>query len=81
MADEQRGKIHLLWSAAYLRCHQRRGVKCSGYNGYGELGDNTTTERLTPVDAFGLSSGVTIITAGWEHTCAVTSAESPVLGI
>lgn len=57
------------------------GVKCWGMNTNGMygvsglLGDGTTTAaRLTPVDVVGLTSGVTHITIGYLHTCAITSA-------
>ena len=44
-------------------------VKCWGSNAYGLLGDNTTTDRHTPVAVQGISNA-TAITAGDFHNCA-----------
>ena len=51
-------------------------VWCWGNNYYGSLGDNTTTNRLVPVQVLGLGgagflTGVSDISGGQTHTCAI----------
>lgn len=50
---------------------------CWGYNGSGQLGDGTTTNRTTPVavNTAGVLAGKTItaVTTGSNHTCAIAS--------
>ena len=49
------------------------GVKCWGQNAYGQLGDNSTTQRTAPVNVSGLANGVASISAGWSNNCAMMS--------
>ena len=47
-------------------------IKCWGYDGSGQLGDNgISIAQTSPVDVIGLSSGIFVVTAGGSHTCAL----------
>ncbi len=46
-------------------------MKCWGKNHRGQLGDNTTDNRTTPVDVIGVAADAVQVTGGWGHTCAL----------
>ena len=48
------------------------GLLCWGANYRGQVGDNGSTDRKTPTQVSGLTSGVVAVSAGCDHTCAVT---------
>jgi RHS repeat-associated protein len=47
-------------------------VKCWGINANGELGDNSTTQRLTPTGVAGITNAIAV-SAGYKHSCALLS--------
>jgi len=46
-------------------------VECWGANGLGELGDGSTRNRPTPRPVHGTSRRAVMVSAGFEHTCAL----------
>jgi alpha-tubulin suppressor-like RCC1 family protein len=48
-------------------------VMCWGNDGNGQLGDGTILESHVPVAVKGLGASASAITAGGDHTCAVTA--------
>lgn len=48
-------------------------LKCWGSGFYGALGNGGNTGSTVPVDVTGLGSNVARVTAGWDHTCALTT--------
>jgi len=50
------------------------GVKCWGWNNYGETGDQSgVTTTPTPIDVSGLPTNVVNVSVGGFHSCVVTS--------
>ncbi len=52
------------------------GVECWGNNANGRLGNGSTTSGSVPVPVFGLSSGVTAVSAGMVSACALLAGGS-----
>lgn len=50
------------------------GARCWGWNFYGEVGDNSNTDRTAPVSVSGLGSGVGMVSVGSISSCAMLEA-------
>ena len=64
-------------AGAYHTCAIVTGgsVRCWGWNGYGQLGDNSinATNSGSPATVANLPSGTTALASGGYHTCAIVS--------
>ena len=71
----RRGSDCRRWRVSHMRPH---GCRCGivlGQNDFGQLGDGTTTDHLTPVAVVGLASGIQAIAVGFSPVqLAITAA-------
>jgi alpha-tubulin suppressor-like RCC1 family protein len=65
--------ITLLALGGYHSCVMRSGggLKCWGWNAFGQLGDSTPTDRAAPVDVRWLAGRPVSVAAGYDFTCAL----------
>ena len=52
------------------------GAQCWGANGDGQVGDGASGNQYTPDDVYGLTSGVSQISVGGDHTCALLTGHT-----
>ena len=70
------GVIEIQTGGAHTCALQSGGmVKCWGGNFNGQLGDGTMTNSLIPVTVTGLASGVSSISMGGYHACALLDSQ------
>jgi alpha-tubulin suppressor-like RCC1 family protein len=54
------------------------GLKCWGANDSGQLGNNSKSSSVAPVDVYGFSASASAISAGRAHACATTFSSAVV---
>jgi len=63
---------YYLWNTYFSVPPLQNTVLAWGYNGYGQLGDGTTTNRSIPIQVSSLN-GISAIAAGYGHTVSLKS--------
>lgn len=52
-----------------------QGLACWGNNGFGQIGDGSTANRLIPVSVYGAANDIIALGAGQQHTCAMSTTQ------
>lgn len=73
LVDDSQGWGHVSVGPGHACALRGDGIFCWGYNGFGELGDGTTTTSPTPVPAM-QERAWTRVAVGGNHTCAIESS-------
>jgi alpha-tubulin suppressor-like RCC1 family protein len=75
--DEEENAIDIS-AGTYHTCAitSTNAIKCWGYNEYGQLGNGTYNNSSSPVTVAGFSDDGAVVSAGYQHTCAVTASGS-----
>lgn len=72
------GKVKSVRAGHQHTCAQtsNNGIKCWGYNQYGQLGAATTPNLGVPTNVTALSENIKTISTGYDHTCVLTTSNS-----
>jgi alpha-tubulin suppressor-like RCC1 family protein len=67
------GAVSKVICGDYFSCslYTSGALYCWGSNAFGQLGDGTLIDRLAPVAVSNMGGGVTQVSAGSAHTCAI----------
>jgi alpha-tubulin suppressor-like RCC1 family protein len=68
--------VNAVSAGAFHTCAIVAGVRlrCWGWNGFGQLGDSTETDRSAPADVLWLAGTPAAVAAGYDFTCALMRA-------
>lgn len=73
----QGGQVRALSAGYKTTCVVSNGdAYCWGNNGYGQLGDGTTTSQVAPQKVQGLANGLLSVSAGDSFTCAYMTSSA-----
>ncbi len=67
------GSLTSYHSCAISTIASQSSLMCWGANSFGQIGNGVITNQTSPVQVTGLTSGVTDVSVGVSHTCAIVN--------